>query len=466
MKLSTIVKSSLFAGLTFSGMLTQAAEIQVAPGVGTLQAAVISAQDGDTLVLETGAYTDTNLHVLINKSLTIKAESAAAEPVITAELKTIQTDDDTPFDHLILQGVTIQHAHNTFALNQDRDSAESLELYEVNVAGIVQLNGTYASDADNQFIMIGSQFNCSYSSSSSYYIGNQHNVVIAGNKFCNDASFTVDQQGVGATATIIGNEFSVFAITSNVFNLTAETGGTINFSANRVTNKFYELNAIDKNLTGKEIGIFSLVGQASSLININNNTFSWNAERVDADARTITRAQFTGPTETALKVFNNVFEFIDLDVAQTAFGQTPEDAFLGRGINFQSFEGNIVLNYDDVVINEEYSSLVKHNICFNNATDCGNEQGNLTVDPLLNADYRLQDNSPAVDAGATDVLLSDLDLSRNDIGAYAGSYSIDQFDTQRDPSASGPYLYPILDAAAGVANGEVKVRFVSYSRFK
>lgn len=46
--------------------------------------------------------------------------------------------------------------------------------------------------------------------------------------------------------------------------------------------------------------------------------------------------------------------------------------------------------------------------------------GNIEEDPLFIENYRLQDNSPCIDAGNPDSQYNDTDGSRNDIGAYGG----------------------------------------------
>ena len=103
---------------------------------------------------------------------------------------------------------------------------------------------------------------------------------------------------------------------------------------------------------------------------------------------------------------------------------------------------------------------------FNNKEQLNVDSNNVNADPLFNADYSLKDGSPAIDAGTVDEYASDIDLTRNDIGVYGGSWNIGQYDVQRAPGATGPFIYPVLDAQAGIANGELKLKLISYPRLK
>ncbi|HPE73067.1 MAG TPA: hypothetical protein PK018_13010 [Candidatus Competibacter sp.] len=63
-----------------------AAEVNVPPGVDTLNAAIAAATNGDTLILETGTYSCSdavNNPFLVNKSLTIRANTNGADAMIS-----------------------------------------------------------------------------------------------------------------------------------------------------------------------------------------------------------------------------------------------------------------------------------------------------------------------------------------------------------------------------------------------
>jgi hypothetical protein len=201
---------------------------------------------------------------------------------------------------------------------------------------------------------------------------------------------------------------------------------------------------------------------------VQNNIMSVDLELVDEDFREIQRAAVLRSCSSTdgVQFLNNIFDFSGLTMKDVNLGlaETPNRPFIDCPL--QSFENNIIYNYDETLVRSDLLPVFKNNICAGSLTDCGTDKGNVASDPKFNTDYSLQTGSPGIDAGSTALVDSDLDRSRNDIGAYGGSWSIGQFDAQRDPAATGPYLYPLIDASKSAANGAVKVKFVSYPRLK
>lgn len=112
-------------------------------------------------------------------------------------------------------------------------------------------------------------------------------------------------------------------------------------------------------------------------------------------------------------------------------------------------------------------SDAKYNLCYPSNSACGSQA--LAVDPKFidTTNYKLAAGSPAIDAGPPDPLLSDLDRTRNDMGPHGGPWPIDQFDAQRDPSYTGPFIYPLFDANASLQDSNtLQVRALGVARLR
>ena len=109
-----------------------------------------------------------------------------------------------------------------------------------------------------------------------------------------------------------------------------------------------------------------------------------------------------------------------------------------------------------------------NSLCFGGSGNCPAGNGNMNVDPQFVdlVDYRLSPTSPAIDAGPNDVELADLDRSRNDMGAYGGPWSIDQFDIQRDPLNFSPYVYPLFQGGTAFSGGVLNVQAIGVAKLR
>jgi hypothetical protein len=135
-------------------------------------------------------------------------------------------------------------------------------------------------------------------------------------------------------------------------------------------------------------------------------------------------------------------------------------------------QNNIVLNGPHAAIKSQSSTpevvQIANNICFNNAENCGVENGNLAVNPLFldTNNYVLADNSPAINAGYDVLSRSDLDKTRADIGIHGGPYGFTQYQVQRKNTSTNPYVYPIFQNVNATNAETIAVRALAISRLK
>ena len=94
-------------------------------------------------------------------------------------------------------------------------------------------------------------------------------------------------------------------------------------------------------------------------------------------------------------------------------------------------ENNIILDNGIALRCEEDASIESsYNLFWNNGGNyagCSAGQGDLEAGPIFHApeteDFRLKEESPAIDAGDPEPQYDDIDGSRNDIGIYGGPYA-------------------------------------------
>ena len=414
------------AGWLFSGM-AQAAEVSVAPGNGTLVAAVIAAADGDTLVLSDGTYLG-NGDLVIDKSLTIRAINSAVASLITGGTFTI----DAAGSQVILQGVD-------FGVEVVVLAASDVKVLEGSFLSGVDLNVTgYATtEGDGTLMVIGNFF----SPGSLITTINAYDAYIAGNTF--EKGHLISNVPVW----IVGNFIQG---TNNTDVIHINTEGAVRVLANRVY-----LYVSHANGTISADGLDVVAGAAliaGNIVEINSYTYQYYQHRIRG---------IVASSSTYAKVFNNNVD------AGASFNAKAENNSYGI-LAYGEVSGNMVTNLGSgSYFRGIAGNGIEYNLCHNNHYgDCGTNP--VTVDPLLvdRVDYQLGIGSPAIDAGSTNPVFADLDRTRNDIGAHGGPWDIAQYDAQRDPLYFGPYVYPMFEANAGFVDGQLQIRAIGVARLR
>lgn len=162
----------------------QAEKIQVAPGENVLQAAIDSAQDGDTLVLLPGVYTGS---VNIKRSLTLLGNGSKVNggSIIDGEGSSHVITVSAP--DVLIKGLSIQHSGNVletedsgiFITNKgDRTRIENNH-FENNQIGVYLKGPESVVVSDN--VIIGSQFHRMNDRGNGVYLWDTPGSVIKGN---------------------------------------------------------------------------------------------------------------------------------------------------------------------------------------------------------------------------------------------------------------------------------------------
>lgn len=169
-----------------AGNAQQSKKIRVAPGDGTLQAAIDSAQSGDTLILESGIYSGS---VTIHRSLTLLADNANANAKYSSII------DGQESSHVItisapdvfIKGLNIQHSGKVLkdensgifiTKEGDRTRIES-NYFENNLIGIYLKGPESVIVSDNT--IIGSQFHRLNDRGNGVYLWNTPGSIIKNN---------------------------------------------------------------------------------------------------------------------------------------------------------------------------------------------------------------------------------------------------------------------------------------------
>ena len=457
-------KRLLVSAFLLSSSSAFAIETVVPPGPG-LQAAIIAATDGDVIILQHGNYSNVDSIIEITKALTIKAESAAVNPVIEDSFE-IGTGLTVPISKLTLQG--IQFDKLTMAYNKEIDELEILDSI------LVYGDSSIPTTANmKKFVMMGSQITCNISRTG--ISASAGDIVFAGNSYCNkygNPSVSLLNNDLGSRSiSVIGNSFSDYQATHS---LNIGQAGNVLIAGNRFVQHWEDSVTL---YTGTVSDYYFIVNYTSSVYNtfeVRNNVFTATTDRMDPAATLKQLRPVHNPGDMVFE--NNLIDMRNVPIwVPEVAGEVEQEGMMEKGIQVAaSIRGNIFVNYQDNILPSAAANKdlgATNNLCFNNGTialptDCGTTDGNLNVDPLLTdtVNYQLGSTSPAIDAGPVDAVLSDIDGTRNDMGPYGGSWSIDKFDAQREAGAVGPYIYPIIDASKSVANGNVQVKFISYGR--
>ncbi len=117
----------------------------------------------------------------------------------------------------------------------------------------------------------------------------------------------------------------------------------------------------------------------------------------------------------------------------------------------------------------EVGSTVEYNLCDNPVADLCGGDNIVDGDPLFTdtVNYVPAAGSAAIDAGDPLGIFNDVDGSRNNLGAYGGTFAVDQYDVQRAGGRVEPYLYPLFEPNKSVSStGKLNVRVIGLARSK
>lgn len=411
---------SLFS--LFATCSTYAAETVVNSGVGALSAAVADAADGDTLILQDGDYTGA---VTINKSLTLRSMSRGAMVYIGGGTFVVEGEGIK----VTLQGLSF----NTHITVNQADDVRILENQLLAGHDLI-VSGYKSSEGDGKLAVIGNQF----SAGSIISWIRSDNAYIAGNHFV-AGSIHADAGSIW----IVGNEVNVNNGTLIGIELNG-TSGEAKVIANRVTinksSRYDNFRAIN---TSHPLALISgNIVSLTNTYNVNNNGY-------------ISAVIATGQAQ----VVNNTINYNSVYYPTTSWAIHAVSGLIS---------GNIVNHFPSRSLGTS-TGIIKNNLCFSTGGYCGTTANdNLTADPKFTnlIDFKLDEGSPAINTGNASPFYADLDRTRNDMGAYGGPWSIEQYDVQRKAEYFGPYVYPLFKANASISDGFMNIRALGVARLR
>jgi hypothetical protein len=443
-----ILLSTLF--LLLGTTAAQAATTIVAPGIGALKAAVDAAADGDILLLQNGNY-DLNDNIDVDVGITIRPQDNTQQPVIVLNNRTI----------------TLSHSIGTTTLQKltfigngfvsTTSSSKKLNILENTFTDVRLSLGHAAAPC----YVIGNSSQRSGAATSGYIVSLGAACYTAGNTFLGTRSFTA------RSGYFIGNKVSASHGNSNGIGIFAAYAIGNEFIRNLDTNPPIGLN------NDYSVATFNApqqTGLTGKWPHIANNIFRVIGSLGSAPGSAI-KTMMAVNLSTSSQLQNNV-----IDYGQFLWPTQSEQGMIHVNSN-STIQGNIVINGSNnsmpaiafVNDTERTQSNVSHNDCHNNASDCGNTDGNINLDPdfVDSIDYVLSSgSSPAIDAGPTNEHLNDLDGSRNDMGVHGGSSPITQYKDQLDPAVTAPYVYPVFQDVQTLSGAQVEVTAIGVARFK
>lgn len=441
--------------LTFSSLVlmgataTQAATTVVAPGTGTLKTAVDAAADGDVLLLQTGNY---NLSTSITVDVGI----------------TIRPEDNTQQPRVILnnRNILLNHTTGTTTL-QKLEFIGSGQVYTSNAKVLNILENTFTdafmvfNSVSSSCYIIGNSAQRSGPAASGYDIHLDADCYTAGNTFTGTRTFNAN------SGYFIGNKVSI----SN----NSTTGITL-FAAYAIGNEF--IRDLDTNPpTSTNINYIVAIFRAPQQTGLTGNwpLIANNVFRVIGAPGSAPGSPIKSITAVDLNVSGQLHNNV-IDYAPFQWATQGERGMIWVNSN-STVQGNIVINGSNNTMpaiafvndTERTQSDVSYNDCYNNASDCGNTDGNINVDPdfVDSIDYVLSPgSSPALNTGPANAHLNDLDGSRNDMGVHGGSSPITQYKAQLNPAVTAPYVYPVFKDVQTLSGAQVEVTAIGVARFK
>lgn len=393
-----------FLGMTLSVVHSQNTYIVDQSGGGThltISSAVVTAVNGDTIKVVAGSYSE---------SVTI------AEKLI-----------------LIAQpGTEVISGSDAFALNT---GSGGTVISGFTIYGRVILNSYPSTEANRVLLLNNTVYN------NNFTVGGV--VVLANNTIYNKGNVS----GIYfASPGVAGNEAVIFnnSLRGCFLNIQA---GLINIVANKIDSVSGTGISLPYVNNGANYGTIKIIGNIidSCLVGMsyaNNNVSS--TGRIIANnviTNCPTGISFSNSGQDWQGIFHNNVVY---NATTSAFGGTTTPS----GSSF-SMLGNIAMNCGG---NAAVNNAIWQYNCFFSAGNVPAGTGNISSDPLFvnaaGADFNLQGGSPCINTGHPAFIYTDTDKTRNNMGAYGGTYTLNNF-----AGGSNAKVVDLMLAPASVVQG-------------
>jgi len=115
------------------------------------------------------------------------------------------------------------------------------------------------------------------------------------------------------------------------------------------------------------------------------------------------------------------------------------------------WEGSSVYFYSNIFLNNTGNisfpaSVWDYNCFYNSGSVPTPGIGNINADPLfvnvVNGNFQLQSSSPCINTGHPNLIYSDIDRTRNDIGIYGGSHTMSNYENLLAPKVISLFMSP------------------------
>ena len=441
--------------------------INVHPGHNSLQAAIDAADAGDILILQPGSYSDTD-HVHVDKTLTIRGASQDSKPVVALSnshsIYVQGADCNRPIS-VTVQGIKLVSSNGAAGTSiYSHGCISQINVFEN------ELINTNISNRNNSSVNTAYVIGNSLTNGQIYAAGTELSYV-AGNKVVGNIA------NYGKQSYVVGNSINCRSYNEGHVTISSgytydKKGQTCRAVYNHPTITGYVVaNQIDLHVDtqtaqtdGWKRGI-ELYGAnqmvASNVIRFNKlNNLSWVGQ---AKSYVGIWADQAGVYD----VFNNI---VDMDTGIPA-GTEGKAAIHFGATAVGHAQNNIVQNSPNDAIKSWHPTgnvvQIANNICFNNATNCGTDNGNVTSNPLFvdHVNYVLASGSPGINAGYNSLSRADLDKSRADIGIHGGPFGYSQYQAQLQ-NVTKPFVYPVFNNVNATDANTVAVRALAVSRLK
>lgn len=448
-KFSLFKAAGALALLSASSFL-HAKVIQVLPGHNTLSAAISQTDNGDTVVLVDGYYTD-DAQLNISNSITLRSISPDVTPVLSG----VDIQVHSSGAYFVMQGLRYtQRYYSSFY----RGCNLSLASTTVRVVNNSFSTGCYVSVAAST--NVGEKVLAGNTSTNTRFQLGQRVTFVANSVY----GAGTNARGTGAGYLVsVGNHSYVVGnfIKCEIVDTDAKNCNFLNSSSY----SYIVANRLEQSLSG----IFSLDTETYTAISaathaqVHSNLIHYNnSENYFTGAKQIKPITVNG----VVNVTNNLI-YVSGDMPSTK--EASNAIYVDAG-SVGRVQNNMVVNFPNNALKTDSIEVeFVYNLCFNNGDNsaCDTNKGNLVADPKFvdTTDFVLASDSPAIDAGDPALHLSDIDGTRADIGLHGGRYGFSQYDDQRDASDK-PYIYPLFGEVNLTNIDEVVAKAISIARFK